>query len=159
MEMSKRFGTLAAIVFVAAGIAGLAAGDAVAQRVDCPGNSCDVIVTMTGDPAAPTVTVSAVELHMKRGARDPVITWKLQAGGYEFRTDSIKPHTGPPTAGKETTTQDAWSDQCTRLNTTGTAIRIRNRNTKAGPLFYDVKVYHKTNGQSFTLDPAIVNDP
>lgn len=130
-----------------------------AQVVNCPSNSCDVTVTVTGTPDAPVVQVSATELRMKRGARDPVITWKLVASGYEFRQESIRPFTGAAKGGKQTTTQAAWNDQCTRLNTTGTAIRIRNKNTKAVTLFYDVTVFHKASGRSFTLDPALVNDP
>lgn len=130
-----------------------------AQSVDCPGNSCDVLVTVTGSPDAPVVRVSATELRMKRGARNPVITWKLDAADYEFRQASIRPYTGPAKAGKQTTTQAAWDDQCTRLNTSGTAIRIRNKNTQAVTLFYDVTVFHKASGRSFTLDPALINDP
>lgn len=130
-----------------------------AQVVTCPGNACDITVTVTGTPDAPIVQVSATELRMQRGARNPVITWKLDAAGYEFRQESIRPFTGTGTPGKQTTTKAAWDDQCTRLNTTGTAIRIRNKNTKAVTLFYDVTVFHKASGRAFTLDPALVNDP
>ncbi|MFO1415400.1 MAG: hypothetical protein U1F10_16145 [Burkholderiales bacterium] len=132
---------------------------AVAQTVTCPGNSCDVVVTVGGTPAAPVVAVNAPELRMSRGARNPVITWKLEAAGYEFRTDSIRPYGGPSSATKRTTTQAEWDDQCTRLNTSGTAIRIRNKNDKAVSLYYDVKVYRKSDGKAFTLDPVIMNDP
>jgi hypothetical protein len=130
-----------------------------AQTVTCPGNSCDVVVTVSGSPAAPVVAVNAPELRMTRGARNPVITWKLEAAGYEFRTDSVRPYTGSTTPTKTTTTQAAWDDQCTRLNTSGTAIRIRNKNDKAVRLYYDVKVYRKSDGQAFVLDPVIMNDP
>ena len=130
-----------------------------AQVVTCPGNSCDVTVTVTGTPAAPVVRVSATELRMQRGARNPVITWKLDAADYEFRQESIRPYTGPSVPGKQSTTKAAWDDQCTRLNTSGTAIRIRNQNSKAVTLTYDVTVFHKATGRSFTLDPALVNDP
>jgi len=147
----------ACTIAIAGTLAGLSGADA--QTVQCRGNACDVLVTMTGDPAATTVTVSANELRMEKGARNPVITWKLAAANYEFRQDSIRPHTGAATPAKPTTSQAAWDDQCTRLSTTATAIRIRNLNTRAGPLAYDVKVYHKTNGLSFTLDPVIFNDP
>ncbi len=61
--------------------------------------------------------------------------------------------------GKLTTTSESWRDQCTTLNHTGTEYRIRNRNTKAGPLFYNVKVYRKSTGAPVVLDPAIINDP
>ncbi len=147
--------TAAAVLVITMG-ASLAA----AQSVQCPGNSCDVSVTVIGDPANPTITVSAQELRMKKGERNPVITWKLNAPkGFEFRTRSIWPHTGAPVGNKGTTTQAEWDDQCTRLNTTGTAIRIRNKNTKAITLSYDVTVFDKASGRSFALDPTMVNDP
>lgn len=130
-----------------------------AQVVTCPGNACDVVVTVRGSPAAPVVSVSATELRMQRGMQDPVITWKLDASDYEFRQASIRPYTGPATADKRPTTQAEWDDQCTRLDTTGTVIRIRNRNSRPVTLFYDVTVFHKASGRSFTLDPALVNDP
>ncbi|HEX6945607.1 MAG TPA: hypothetical protein VF196_05390 [Casimicrobiaceae bacterium] len=132
---------------------------AAAQTVQCPGNACDVTVKVEGDPARPTITVSAQELRMKKGAANPVITWKLVApAGFEFRQASISPHTGAPTGRKGTTTQAEWDDQCTRLNTSGTEIRIRNRNTKATTLFYNVTVFNAA-GRAFPIDPAIVNDP
>ena len=144
----------------AAAILGCAALSIVhAQTVTCPGNSCDVVVTVSGPPDAPVVAVSATELRMQRGARNPVITWKLQASDYEFRQASIRPFTGPASGSKQPTTQAEWDDQCMRLNTSGTAIRIRNKNTRAVTLFYDVTVFHKASGRSFTLDPALVNDP
>ncbi len=145
----------------AAGALALCAAVSVAQAqvVTCPGNACDVVVTVSGPPDAPVVSVSATELRMKRGAQNPVITWKLQADGYEFRQESIRPFTGSSVPGKQTTTQADWNDQCTRLNTSGTAIRIRNKNSRAVTLFYDVTVFHKASGRSFTLDPALVNDP
>ena len=151
-------GFVAATVFAVA-VAGPWAAPARAQPTPCPGASCDVIVTVTGSPAAPVVAVSANELKMARGQRNAVITWKLTAPDYEFRADSIAAHTAPPSGGKLTTTSQAWRDQCTTLNHTATTYRIRNRNTKAGPLFYNVKVYRKSNGAPVVLDPAIVNDP
>ncbi|MFO1398143.1 MAG: hypothetical protein U1F48_13865 [Burkholderiales bacterium] len=142
----------------AGGLALCVAFAASGQVVTCPGNSCDVVVTVSGNPLAPAV--NAPVLRMKQGSRNPVITWKLQAtDNYEFRADSIRPHTGPPTAQKQTTTQAQWDDQCTRLNTSRTTIRIRNKNTTKVTLDYDVTVYDKQTGKGYTLDPRIVNDP
>lgn len=157
-RLGARVVVTAAIAFAAA-VGGPGARTADAQPAPCPGASCDVIVTVTGDPASPTVAVSANELRMARGRRDVVIVWKLQAPDYEFRADSISAHTGPAVGAKLTTTSEAWNDQCTRLNNTGTEYRIRNRNTKAGPLFYNVKVFRKSTGAPVVLDPSIVNDP
>lgn len=156
---AHRIARVVAAAALAAAVAGPWTSVARAQPTPCPGASCDVIVTVTGSPAAPAVAVSANELRMKRGQRNVVITWKLQAADYEFRADSISAHTAPPAGGKLTTTSESWRDQCTTLNHTGTEYRIRNRNTKAGPLFYNVKVFHRATGAPVVLDPAIINDP
>ncbi len=146
-----------AVLAVAA--VGLSTSAARAQPTPCPGASCDVIVTVTGSSTAPVVTVSANELKMAKGQRNVVITWKLSAPDYEFRADSITAHTAPPAGGKLTTTSEAWAAQCTTLNHSATTYRIRNLNTKAGPLFYNVKVFRKSTGAPVVLDPAIINDP
>lgn len=154
-----RIARVVAAAALAAVVVGPWTSVAHAQPTPCPGASCDVIVTVTGSRAAPVVAVSANELKMARGQRNVVITWKLQAPDYEFRADSITAHTAPPAGGKLTTTSEGWRDQCTTLNHTGAEYRIRNRNTKAGPLFYNVKVFHKATGTPVVLDPAIINDP
>ncbi len=154
-----RIARVVAAAALAAAVAGPWTTAARAQPTPCPGASCDVIVTVTGSPAAPVVAVSANELKMARGQRNVVITWKLAAPDYEFRADSITAHTAPPAGGKLTTTSEAWADQCRTLNHTATEFRIRNRNTKAGPLFYNVKVFRKSTGAPVVLDPAVINDP
>ena len=156
---AHRAARLAAVAALAAVVGGPWAATAHAQPTPCPGASCDVVVTVTGGPATPTVAVSANELKMTRGQRNVVIVWKLQSADYEFRADSISAHTAPPSGGKLTTTSEAWRDQCTTLNHSATTYRIRNNNTRAGPLFYNVKVYHKATGAPVVLDPAIINDP
>ncbi len=159
-EAAKKCRPFRAAIAAAALAITMGASVVAAQSVQCPGNSCDVSVTVSGDPANPTITVSAQELRMKKGARNPVITWKLIAPkGFEFRTRSIWPHTDAPVGSKGTTTQAEWDDQCTRLNTTGTAVRIRNRNSKPVALDYDVTVFDKSTGKAYTLDPRIINDP
>ncbi|MFO1316976.1 MAG: hypothetical protein U1F58_15385 [Burkholderiales bacterium] len=157
--ITHRVSRVVAAAALAAAFAGPWASVVRAQPTPCPGASCDVIVTVTGGPAAPVVAVSANELKMAKRQRNVVITWKLEAPDYEFRADSITAHTAPPSGAKLTTTSEAWRDQCTTLNHSATAYRIRNSNTKAGPLFYNVKVFHKATGTPVVLDPSIVNDP
>ena len=131
-----------------------------AQRVDCPGASCDVSVTVTGNLAAPTIGVSANELKMEKSRRNVMITWRLvNAPDFEFRADSIRPHVGAPTSGKQTTTQAAWDAQIQFQNSNATQYRVKNANSAAATLYYDVKVYHKATGVAHRLDPAILNDP
>ena len=144
-------------IVLALGIAGPGLQSASAQRVDCPGASCDVNVTVTGNP--PIVGVSANELKMQRQQRNEMITWKLvNAPDYEFRADSIKPHTGAPAGSKQTTTQAAWNAQLQFQNSNATQYKMKNANSAAGMLFYDVTVYRKSTGAATVLDPVIIND-
>jgi hypothetical protein len=127
-----------------------------AQAIQCPGASCDVSVTMSGNPPFPV----ANDVKMKKGQANPVITWKLlNAPDYEFRRDSIKPHTGAPAGNKKTTTQAAWDAQITFQNSNATQFKAKNKNSVATELHYDVTVYHKATGTAYTLDPIIFNDP
>jgi hypothetical protein len=130
---------------------------AFAQPVPCPGASCDVVVTVSGTP--PAVSVSANELKMGKGNKNAEIVWKLQGADYEFRRDSIKPHTGAPVGTKATTPQAAWDAEINFQNQSATAYRVKNRNSVAGSLYYDVTVYNKATGAAVRLDPAIINDP
>lgn len=127
------------------------------SSMNCPGASCDVIVYVSGDPsvAPPIVAVSADEVRV--GGNSPDITWKLQAPGYKFCSDSIAPHTAAPSGGKMTTTQSAWNAQITFQNSSNTTFKVK-KVPGTGTLFYDVKVYRDCSGTPLKLDPAIVND-
>ena len=148
-------------IAAAAAVAGCAAqpgGRALAgSSMNCPGASCDVIVYVSGDPAVapPKVAVSADEVHV--GANSPVITWKLEAPGYKFCSDSIAPHTTGTGGGKQPTSQGAWNAQITFQNSSDTVFRVK-KVPGTGTLYYDVKVYRECNGTPLKLDPAIVND-
>lgn len=139
--------------------AGPSIRSASAQPVNCPGASCDVNVTVTGNPSSPTVGVSANELKMQKQQRNVMITWKLvNAPDYEFRADSIKPHTGAPAASKQTTTQATWNAQIQFQNSNATQYKVKNANSAAGMLYYNVTVYRKSTGAATVLDPVIIND-
>ncbi len=146
-----------ALGFVVAGPGLRSAG---AQTVDCPGASCDVTVTVTGNPTSPTIGTSANELRMEKGKRDVMITWKLEnAPDFEFRADSINPYLGSDTPSKRSTTQAAWNAQIQVQNSNDKQFKVKNANGASPPLYYDVKVYHKSTGVAYTLDPVIINDP
>jgi len=121
----------------------------------CPGASCEVVVTVSGNP--PTVAVSDNELHVPRG-NSPVITWRLNTSGYEFRSDSITPHTAAPTGSKMTTTLSEWNTQIQFLSNTAKRFMVKDKNPSPARLFYDVNVYRSSDGTPFRLDPAIIND-
>jgi hypothetical protein len=143
---------------LAACLAGPAVTDATAQRIACAGASCDVEVTVTGTAASPPVVISAKDLEINPKVPNVVITWQLVgAPTFEFRADSIRPHTTGPVGPKLTTTVADWS-QIVFLNNTATAYRVRHLNTVRKKLFYDIYVYDKATGKSFKLDPVIIND-
>lgn len=161
MMINSTYRAAAVATFVlGCAVAGLGVGSAAAQTVNCPGASCDVTVTVTGNPASPTIGVSANQLRMEKGQRNVMITWKLEnAPDFEFRADSIKPHVGAPSNGKQTTTQSAWDAQLQYQNSNDKQYKVKNSNSAAATLYYDVKVYRKSNGAASTLDPAILNEP
>ncbi len=129
----------------------------VQAQVICPG-SCNVAVTVTGEPPGPVV-IAANDIRMPKGQRNIRITWELaNAPAYEFRADSIRPHAGAPSGGKQTTTAAAWNDQITMAGNTAVRYQARNKNTVTKPLYYDIKVYHKATGAPYVLDPVIFND-
>ena len=148
------------VIIVGCAIAGPGLQPAGAQRVNCPGASCDVTVTVTGNPSYPTIAVSAGELKMEKARRNVMITWKLvNAPDYEFRAGSISSHVGAATPGKPTTTQAAWDAQCQFQNSNDKQYTVKNRNDAAVTLYYNVKVCRKATENCWTLDPAIMNEP
>ncbi len=160
MNKSTLRAIAAATIVLGCALAGPGIGSAEAQTVNCPGASCDVTVTVTGNPASPTIGVSANQLRMKKGQRNVMITWKLEnAPDFEFRPDSIKPHVGAPGNGKQTTTQAEWDTQLQYQNSNDKQYKVKNSNSAAATLYYDVKVYRKSTGAPSTLDPAILNEP
>lgn len=100
-------------------------------------------------------------IRMLTRHRLTAIMWKLQTDGYEFRGNSIHPHTGQPTPGKETTAQGAWDRQLIQGSTSWDTFYVTNLNTERATLYYDITVYpsYGTAGPPIRLDPAIFNDP
>ena len=126
----------------------------------CPAAVCDAIVTVDDSTTPPTISMYYDVVKMKRGSRNPQINWVLDApDGYEFRADSIKPHVGAATGGKQTTSQAQWTSQIQFLNVQPTRFRVKNKNDDRVTLYYDVTAYEAATGRSWTLDPAIMNDP
>jgi len=125
----------------------------------CPAAMCDAIVTVDDSSGTPVVSMYYDVMKMKRGS-NPTITWVLDApDGYEFRQDSIAPHTGAAGGGKQTTTATQWTNQIRFLNVQTNRYRVKNANSTPGTLYYDVRVYKAGTAQSWLLDPAIMNDP
>ena len=97
-------------------VLGCASGPRFVTAKDCPGNSCDIAVSVvTGSDGKPRIVLEDNgNLRMGRGNRDTVIVWQLKdSPDYKFERDTIAPHTGAPVADKQTTSREAWNDQIT----------------------------------------------
>ena len=125
----------------------------------CPGNSCDVEVRVTVVAGTPRVVVDFDELRFPRGNQDVTIVWKLKnSPDWTFKETSIAPHTGPASAGKETTPADEWRSQIRFLNNSAVNYVVENANSRPAKLFYNITVFRKSDNTPVTLDPAIFND-
>ena len=115
-----------------------------AARKMCPGQSCDLVVYVSGDPAAgnPVVVVDFSELKMSPGNGDAVIVWRLEAKGYEFRKGSIAP--------KPEAVAD-WNAQIRNSRNSSVTFEVTNANSKKVELPYTIKVWHKKLAKEFTL--------
>jgi len=123
----------------------------------CPPQACDATITVD---SAGNISIDYDVLKMAHGDRSPVITWILDAANtYEFRRDSIQPHTGAPSSGKQTTDQRTWDGQITYLTHNFKRFIVKNANDSAVTLYYDVKVYLKGSTNFVGIDPAMANDP
>ena len=89
------------------------------------------------------------------------IVWNLRTPGYEFREDSIRPHTARTSANSQVTSLGAWQAQILPHAYWYDNISVTNQNTEKEVLFYDLTVYPSfgTVGSPATLAPTIFNDP
>ncbi len=117
---------------------------------NCPGSSCDVVVTVTGDIAAGTAAIVAVpDVRVLKGNRNPVLRWNLEAPGYEFRDGSIEP--------KPKSVED-WADQCKVVAKQGDFVLAINKNSRRVEMGYAIHVWHVQTGKKLSLDPALFNE-
>lgn len=125
----------------------------------CQRGGCETTVKVAVVSGTPRLSIDDPDMKMKKNDRNPVITWMLDApDGFEFRGDSIRPHTAAPSSGKQTTTQAVWDSQIRHLANSTTRYIVQNRNDRSVTLYYDVMVYDPS-GVAWPLDPAIMNDP
>lgn len=149
-----------ALSVVGCAVAGPGLLSASAAPVLCPGQSCDVTITVTGNPASPTIVLSANELKMEKRKQDVMITWKLEnSPEFELRADSIRPYLGTDTPTKKSTPQATWNAQITPQSNNDKQVKVKNANKASAPLYYNVKVYRKSTNVATMLDPVIYNDP
>jgi hypothetical protein len=118
--------------------------------IECPGSSCDVVVKVTGDIAAGTAAIVAVpDVRVKKGNRNPVLRWNLEAPGYEFRDGSIEP--------KPASASD-WAEQCKVVAARDEFVLATNKNSRRVEMGYAIHIWHVQTGKRLSLDPVIFND-
>jgi hypothetical protein len=153
------------VVAVAAGL--FASGCAtyeptpVANAKDCFYPACTLNVEVVDDGAGGKKLKVEGDGNVRMGTRHRLvaIVWNLKTPGYEFRGDSISPHTRS-TPGKPASPLGVWTEQILQHKYYDESISVTNQNTERAILYYDLTVYPSTGtpGQPLTLDPAIVND-
>ena len=148
-------GVVAAVMLTACAMSGAQTG----RSKTCPGNSCDVEVQVVMVAGVPKVQIDFDELRFPRGNQNVTVTWKLKdSPEWQFKDTSIAPHTGAPSAGKETTSANEWRSQISFRNSSAVIYVVQNANSRPARLFYNITVFKKSDDTPVTLDPAIFND-
>jgi hypothetical protein len=129
------------------------------RAYQCKRGGCEATITIDTSSGTPKAVINNKEMKLKKGDRDPLIVWILDADDkYRFDTGSIAPHTGSPTGDKMTTSQSSWDGQFTFLASNKNRWIVKAANTASNTYYYDVKIYDDS-GNTYPIDPAIMNDP
>ena len=135
----------------------------VANAKDCfyPACALDVEVVDDGNGGKKLKVDGDGNVRMGTRHRMVAIVWNLKTPGYEFRGDSIAPHSGPPPSGLPATPRGAWSQAIVPHAYWYDSISVTSKNTQRQLLNYDITVYpaRGTPGDQVTAVAAIINDP
>lgn len=133
-----------------------------ASGKDCfyPACSVDVQVVDDGKGGKRLQVESDGNLRMGTRHRLVAIVWKLRTPGYEFRPDSILPHSSRQTPGMATTSYGTWTSQFMPHAYWTDTYSVTNQNSERGMYYYDITVYPDrfTQGEPLTFIAAIAND-
>jgi hypothetical protein len=128
---------------------------------DCFYPSCSLDVQVVDDGAGGKKLKVEADGNVRMGTRHRLVAiiWNLKTPGYEFRGDSIAPHTRS-TAGNPASGLGAWTQQILPHNYLEESISVTDQNTERLILYYDLTVYPSrgTPGNPVTLGSAIAND-
>ncbi|MCC6193101.1 MAG: hypothetical protein IT518_01410 [Burkholderiales bacterium] len=129
---------------------------------DCfyPACSLNVAVVDDGKGGKRLQVESDGNLRMGTRHRLVAIVWNLKTPGYEFRGDSINPHTSRQPPGTPRTSYGEWSSQILPHAYWTDNISVTNMNNDRGLLYYNITVYpdQYTQGEPMTFVAAIAND-
>jgi hypothetical protein len=153
------FGIAAALVS-----AGCATRDPMpfATGMDCFYPACSIDVEIVDDGSGGGKLKLAGDGNIRMGTRHRLvaIVWKIRTPGYEFRGDSIRPHSGRLVEGRPATNLGEWEQQILPHPYFYDTYSVTDRNSERTTLVYDITVYPSagTAGKPITLSRTIVND-
>ncbi|MBK9117393.1 MAG: hypothetical protein IPM22_17670 [Betaproteobacteria bacterium] len=134
-----------------------------ANAKDCfyPACSLDVEVVDDGKGGKKLKVEGDGNVRMGTRHRLVAIVWNLKTPGYEFRGDSVLPHTGATARGMPANAPGAWSQTIVPHGYWYDSISVTSMNTERRLLNYDLTVYPAsgTPGDYVTANAAILNDP
>jgi len=155
---------LAAAAFAAL-LAGCATYDPkpFANATDCFYPACSIDVEVVDDGKGGKMLKAAEDGNVRMGTRHKVVAiiWNLRTPGYEFRGNSVLPHTARSAPGMPITPPGVWSQEILPHSYGWDNISVTNLNNERRMLHYDLTVYPSfgTPGRPLKLDAAILNDP
>jgi hypothetical protein len=122
------------------------------EKSPCNTATCHVDVAVSGTAPNITVSVDPVTLRLATGnhgadGNGVTLVWQLRATGYEFKDDSIQFY--DPNSPR----------QFDRAGTGGSGAQyhIRDRNNDGKKWGYLIKVYDRSTGYWYVVDPWIQN--
>ncbi|MCC7040848.1 MAG: hypothetical protein IT516_11130 [Burkholderiales bacterium] len=134
-----------------------------ANAVECFYPACSIDVTVVDDGRGGKKLALTDDGNVQMGTRHKVvaIVWNMRTPGYEFRADSIEPHTRRAGPGKPATSAGVWANEIIAHGVAFDSISVTNLNNERRLLHYDVTVYPSrgTPGAPLTVGAAIMNDP
>ncbi len=134
-----------------------------AAATDCFYPACAVNVEVVDDGKGGKKLKAHGDGNVRMGTRHKLvaIVWNLKTPGYEFRGDSLQPHSTASVQGKPTTSYGVWSQEIQNHGYWSDSISVTNMNNERRLLHYDLTVYPSfgTPGRPLSLDAAIMNDP
>lgn len=134
-----------------------------ANATECFFPACAIDVAVVDDGRGGKKLSLADDGNVQMGTRQKVvaIVWNLRTPGYEFRIDSLGPHTRRAAPGAPMTASGVWAQEIIPHAVWSDNISVTNMNNERRALYYDLTVYpmRGTPGTPLTATATIMNDP
>jgi hypothetical protein len=145
-------------------LAGCATRDptAFAPVKDCFYPACSIAVDIVDDGNGGKKLKMEGDGNVRMATRHRLVAiiWNLRTPGYEFRGDSVRPHTARTADNVPVTNFGEWQQQILPHPYAYDKYSVTDRNSEPATLFYALTVYPSTGtpGAPVSASPAIVND-